>query len=153
MDHFEIGPCLINYDRDATMDCYSRIAQGDSDICDCIYCRNFVLARDSVFPDEFLGLLIKLGIDYRKDAEVYQFCQMENGLHLYGGLFYFVGQMRSKPDSESDPHITLGPDSKRISFWIVNGRSLAQEEFGQQDLSEITFDVQVPWVLAEPDVE
>ncbi len=154
MDRFEIGPCIITYDRDATLDSYSRIPQGGADDCDCQYCRNYILTRDKVFPPEFLALLIQLGIDFRKEAEVYHFARMENGRHLYGGSIYFVGEMRSIPDSKLDHDMSLCSESRRISFSIINGRSLApQDEFGKQDLCEIRFEVEVPWLLNEPFVE
>lgn len=152
MNRLEIGPYIITYDRVATMDCYAHIQRGDAERCGCKDCMNFILARNTVFPVEFLGYLSKFGIDYRKEAEVYHFGKNEKGNHSYGGIFYFIGMMQTKSDSESDADISLCTDSQSFSFSVTNGRSLAQNEFDDRELVEITFKVEVPWLLDESEM-
>ena len=80
-----IGDWEFTCDRQATLDSYVRAAHGRSERCSCNGCRNFVVAREQAFPQEFMKFLHSLGIDNRKDGEVYHNARLANGLHDYGG--------------------------------------------------------------------
>jgi hypothetical protein len=99
-------------DRTATIDAYARIERGGSDTCSRNGCRNFVAARDNVFPSEFIALLNSLGIDSRKDGEVYHNAQLSPGRHDYGGWFHFVGTLEKTGDF---PVVPMDKDS-RLGF-------------------------------------
>lgn len=60
---------LVEVDREATLEVYRELSSG-AKMCGCQGCRNFVRSRDRVFPKEFLDILEKLGIDYKKEVEV-----------------------------------------------------------------------------------
>jgi hypothetical protein len=92
MIEFRIGDQLIRFDREATIIAYSEMRQGGADCCTCAGCRNFVLLRDKAYPDTFRSLLNQLGIDARKEGEAVHYGP-EGDLHLYGGWFYFVGEV------------------------------------------------------------
>ena len=57
---------------------------------------NFAAQRSSVYPDEFLSLVDKLGIDPAKEGEVY-----EVGPSVYGGWFYLTGELTESASERS----------------------------------------------------
>ena len=85
-------------DRPATVEAYSRAEAGGSDTCPCNTCRNFAVVREEVFPGVFRSLLESLGIDPRKDAEVYHNARIAPGRHDYGGWFHFIGTLEKDGD-------------------------------------------------------
>lgn len=83
-------------DCDATILAYVRTERSGADTCDCAGCRNFRVARADCFPPEFLALLDQLGIDPRKDAEVYHKARLASGRHDYGdGITSLVRSAKS----------------------------------------------------------
>jgi hypothetical protein len=80
-------------DRASTIEAYARASAGGSDTCRCNTCRNFAAVRASVFPPSFLTVLDSLGIDPRKDGEVYHNARIEPGRHDYAGWFHFIGAL------------------------------------------------------------
>jgi len=133
-------------DQDATSKAYAQIERGGSDSCTCNGCRNFAAARDKVFTGEFLSLLASLGIDSRKDAEVYHNGKLAPGCHDYGGWFHFMGTLELTGDF---PMVPMGNDFsacmlRRCAPTLpgLEGRPLVQVEFHASN---------VPWVLNEPE--
>ena len=92
------GDWEFTCDRQATLDSYARAAYGGADRCSCNGCRNFIVAPERAFPLEFLKFLDSLGIDSRKDGEVYHNARLATGLHDYGGWFHFVGKLLETGD-------------------------------------------------------
>lgn len=139
------GEWEFTCDAPTTKDAYARADDGGSKLCSCNGCRNFVIARERVFPGKFLELLDTLGIDSLKDGEVYHNGQMATGLHNYGGWYHFVGTLTKTGDFA---RVELAP-----GFWawmcrksaptlnVLSGHPLVQLEF----LTDC-----VPWVLDEP---
>jgi len=131
-------------DRTATIAAYARIERGGSDTCSCNGCRNFVAARDKVYPSEFIALLSSLGIDSRKDGEVYHNAQLSPGRHDYGGWFHFVGILQKTGDF---PVVPMGPG---FSAWLRNKTAPALPGLDGMPLVEVEFHADsVPWVLKE----
>ncbi len=85
-------------DREATVKAYQAVSHGGAETCDCAGCRNFVLARATVFPVSFLALLDYLGIDCLKDGEAYHNGRISPGRHDYGGWFHFIGTLHETGD-------------------------------------------------------
>jgi hypothetical protein len=77
----------------ATVQAYRRTPRGGSDTCSCNTCRNFSAARMRVYPPDLIALLESLGIDPRKDGEVYHNARLAPDQHDYGGWFHFVGDL------------------------------------------------------------
>src|SRR5438046_2583462 len=96
MEHIHFYRWRLACDSLATRQAYSQIEMGDPEACGCCYCRNFILARDQVYPNEVLDLLHELGVDSRREREVYHMCRLPNGLHYYGGWFHLVGSIESE---------------------------------------------------------
>jgi len=134
---------IFDSDFDLTRAGYDSITAGGAETCDCAGCRNFLAQRDSVFPAEVLQLFLQLGVDYRRDAEIYHTARLEPGLHLYGGWFHFVGTILQE---------AIGPatlDGFTLDFILDN--ALAAEAFKNQPLVQIEISVKLPWVLSEPE--
>jgi hypothetical protein len=134
-------------DRDATILAYGRTERGGADTCDCAGCRNFRAARADCFPPEFIALLGQLGIDPRKDAEVYHNARIAPGRHDYGGWYHFIGTL----DETGGPRVKLGPDfSVRMCpasaprLPSLDGKQAVQLEFHAEA---------VPWLLDEPEID
>src|SRR6266851_1577213 len=66
---------------------------GGAERCGCIFCRNFAVQRNLVYPASFRALLEQLGIDPNKEGEVFECGPAEDGCRVYGGWFYFRGEM------------------------------------------------------------
>jgi hypothetical protein len=133
-------------DRNATIAAYRGVERGGSDTCECAGCRNFRLARKLAFPDDFISLLDRLGIDPSKDAEVYHNVQLAPGRHHYGGWFHFIGNLEGEGDSS---HVEFPGFETWLCFAsaprlsTLQGLSVVQLEF----LSD-----SVPWLLSEPEM-
>jgi hypothetical protein len=65
------GEWEFSCDRKATVAAYARADAGGCGKCSCVWCRNFLLVRDSVYPKPFLAFLNSVGVDSCKDGEVY----------------------------------------------------------------------------------
>lgn len=79
-------------DSELTPKSFANELNGSSDTCSCEYCKNFREQRENAFPEEIRILFENLGIDYKKEEEVSEVYQLENGLHNYSGWFHFAGK-------------------------------------------------------------
>jgi hypothetical protein len=138
------GNWRFTVDRNATVVAYSRAPRGGSEDCSCSGCRNFVAARDRIYPPEFLALLDSLGIDRRKDGEVYQMTRRAPGCHDYGGWFHFVGMLENTEDfpgvAMSDHFMARLRTNSAPELAALRGLPLVELEFHSTN---------VPWVLSE----
>ena len=89
----QVGDQLISFDRAATEACYNQIATPGSEECGCTMCRNYIAQRATAYPQSFLELLKTLGIDCSKEGEVYYLAPTKSGKRLYGGWFFFCGEL------------------------------------------------------------
>ncbi len=133
---------IFDCDVEATRRAYEDILIGDAEECKCGGCRNFVEQREVVFPEELLNLFDQLGINYKRDAEIYHMARMELGLHLYGGWFHFIGNILKQPDAPAklNEHFTVD---------FIVSRSLAAKSFENQPLVQVEFTAELPWILKE----
>jgi hypothetical protein len=139
------GEWQFSCDHQATADAYARAARGDSERCSCNGCRNFVAARSQVFPKAFIEFIDSLGIDSRKDGEVYHNARLVTGLHDYGGWFHFVGKLHKTGDF---PVVELAPG---FTVWLCKSHAPPLDVFLGLPLVEVQFHVEtVPWMLEEP---
>src|SRR4051812_22566967 len=99
MERMVFGRWHISYDPDATRGAHNAVALGSSEECGCCHCLNFIETRAHVYPPEVLRLFDRLGIDFRKEVEVYQLARLDSGLQLYGGFFHFVGSIDTGADA------------------------------------------------------
>jgi hypothetical protein len=138
------GEWEFTCDREATRAAYERAEAGGADTCSCVWCRNFVLVRDRVYPSQLVEFLESVGIDPRKDGEVYHNGEMRPGEHYYAGWFHVVGSLEKTGDFGM---VEMGPGFKAYlcrksapELASLKGLGLVQVEFQAEG---------VPWVLAE----
>jgi hypothetical protein len=135
-------------DRDATISAYARTERGGSDTCDCAGCRNFRVVRADCFPREFNALLDQLGIDPRKDAEVYHNARISPGLHSYGGWYHFIGSL---DEIDESPLLKLEPS---FSVWMCPASAPRLPSLEGEHVVQLEFHAEaVPWRLAEPEID
>jgi len=143
------GKWKYSVDRDATRLAYREAGRGGADTCDCNGCRNFRIARDRVFPPEFLALLDQLGVDPHKDGEVYHVARLAPGRHLYGGWYHFIGSLDETGDF---PPVDLGPRDFRV--WMCRAAAPRLSSLKDKPAVQLEFSAEaVPWLLDEPDPE
>ena len=139
----EIAGASVSVDSDATRDAYARITRGGADTCNCLPCRNYRLVRDIAYPTEFRSLLDELGVDYRKELEVYFGVPQPDGLHHYEGWFCFAGKVYGR---DITPELETSPFSYRID----DSAPEPQPEFAGMSVVTLWFATAVPWRLDEP---
>jgi hypothetical protein len=140
------GQWTFTVDRDATEQAYAQAPVGGADSCECAGCRNFRIARSEAFPDAFIALLDGLGIDSRKDAEVYDCGRIEDGVHVYGGWFHFVGRLEETGGSSL---LKFGP---YFSAHLTHSSAPRLSIFKDAAVVQLDFEsTAVPWLLTEPD--
>ena len=170
-----VGRWVIEYDRHATAAAYARVMHGAPERCGCAPCRNFAAARLQAYPADAAQLLAELGIDHRKEAEVYHQARLAGGLHAYGGWFHLVGRIVSGrdaklPRSDSIRECELERLTPRFSVGFTADAQLVPRGFvGSADLGleqaerisglivapvlQVEFAAEVPWVLGETPVD
>lgn len=137
---------------------YGSIEKGGPEECGCLTCRNYAAARAQALPQRVLELLTQLGIDPKLAGEVYCYGRSRRGLYGYGGWYHFVGRIEAgddawkkagKPEDEyhTADYVKVG-NVTEIGFSSRYAPPLG--EFAGQELVQIPFETEIPWVLAEP---
>ena len=147
MDRVKFRRWELCTDREATQEAYRRIHQGGPETCDCAYCRNFVAARERVYPKKVLELFDALGIPFNKEVEVYELGRLGSGFRLYGGWFHCFGQVEVADTPVSDFDLQDGMAPFELSFHARP--SLVPDCFQGSPLIQVEFHAQAPWVLEE----
>ncbi len=152
MERLEFGRSILSYDSEATRRAYGAVTSGAPEECGCTDCRNFAAARGSIYTAEVLDILDRLGVDHRKEAEIYYGGPIGGGRHVYGGWFHFVGSVESGEDAWA-PGGMLRVEHCDDSFEIGFSRSLAlvPDAFRGGPLVQLEFQAKVPWVLDLPE--
>lgn len=145
METLRINLWAIEFDYDVTKSAYSKILQSDPERCGCSYCKNFILARQKVYPKEFLNVLTRIGIDSHKEAEVAEFGEIKPGLHSYCGWFHFVGRILKRP--KEDDYLSK---SENFSWSFTPQRICLPDAFNKEmPIAQVDFLANVPWLLKE----
>jgi len=143
METIQRGDQLIRYDKTRTMRAYAALLHGGCEDCGCSSCLNFAAQRDKAYPEDFRALLASLGIDPSKEGEVYE-CGPVGDLYLYGGWFYFSGNVLEAGErlSEADGG---------FEYYFVDASHLPKPpaDFGD-DVAAVEFNAKVSWVLSQP---
>lgn len=143
--------------RALTEAAYAAISEGSPERCGCAPCRNFVLARDWVYPVPARELLARLGIDWHKEAEIYHNGEVRPGVHSYGGWFHFVGSIEAGSDGWKAVDLnTAVPDfelvSDGFSLGFTNRIALLADPFRGQEVVQVEFVAEIPWTIETPEV-
>lgn len=147
MKYFTIGRWLCCCDPEATRQAYTSFEERPAETCGCCYCRNFAAARSQVYPAEVRGLFEEIGIDFTKEAEVYELIRLAPGLRLYGGWFHFVGRIEEET-GDGDKRAIL---NETFSISVHDNPVLIPDPFQGVPLLQLDFNAHVPWVLQEPE--
>lgn len=137
--------------RDLTQKTYAAVVGSGADTCVCNDCKNYVAYRDHVFPTEITTLLADLGIDYRKEVEVFSYEVLPNGRHHLAGWFHFKGRVLAGPDyREPLPGgghtLNLTSITDNFSIGFAEGSALAHFE-DKKGLVQVEFETTIPWVI------
>lgn len=157
METLKTRPWIVRYDKEDTARRYALAQKGGPDECVCENCRNFVAARESVYPDEARRIFDMLGIDCHKEAEVAHTNRIRFGWHLYMGWLNFVGSIEHS-DKDYEPSYKKVETVKDVkltdhfswAFFESRGEPRLAV-FGPDGVSEIFFSAEVPWVLDTPE--
>ena len=142
-DLLRIGNQLICIDRRCTTEAYSQISTPGSEECGCAMCRNYIAQRSTIYPLSFLTLLQQLGIDAAKAGEVYYLAPNSKGKRLYGGWFFFCGEIIEAGDKQYS--------QDGVSYFIKGPSDMPspypRDRFGPHPLA-LDFSIEIPWVLS-----
>jgi hypothetical protein len=123
-----VGRFTVDCAIDETRRLYAARETGASEACGCLYCRNFVDARDVVYTESQREQLTRLGVDWRKEDEAAECGLPRSGLRTYLTWFSVAGRITDEePSAGEDDEPTVEP--------------------GRDGLVEVHFALGVPWVL------
>jgi hypothetical protein len=151
MERLVIRRWKLQSDAKATRMALSNVATGSPESCGCVECLNFAAARDRAYPSEALSVFKQLGIDSRKESEIWHTHRDLSGLHHYGAFFHFVGAIESGTDAlvMVNSHGTY--DLERIEagfdFGFTSNVALVPAAFGSNPIVQLEFQTKIPWVL------
>ena len=143
----------VETDCETTEVTYHGVAEGASERCGCLACRNFCAARPVHYCEGFLRLLASLRIDPSKEFAVRLVSPLEGHRHLYTGTYGFSGEILSgRPFrgfplalEEVDVFERVGLDAHvALRPWIAPPAPWAEGLSVRLD-----FLVVLPWVLEE----
>jgi hypothetical protein len=143
MTEMTINDQTFRYDPEATAAINARLRTGRTENCGCVGCRNLLAQRDEVYPSAFRELLQRLGIDPNKEAEAVADGPLDNGLHHYGGWFFFVGEIVTVGDS-----ISVVSESPYFGYSITGGGPCPRE-FREGPRLSVGFEADFNWILNE----
>jgi hypothetical protein len=145
MEDLRLGDQLARFDRERTVSAYLQLQFGDADRCRCVWCRNFAAQRSTVYPETFLNLLQRIGIDPGKEGEVYDMAGPDDRrVRSTGGWFYFVGELVEKGEKSISERAREG----EFSYWLGTSFPRPPACFGER-VAALEFVTDVSWVLRE----
>jgi hypothetical protein len=100
-----------------------------------------VLGR-AALPSPVLEFFARAGIDPSQPAETFEYNEVSPGKHLYGGEYYFFGEVPLTDGSSHSP-------SERFDFTFTEPSGLAQEEFRAVGSVCFSFTAELPWVIGD----
>lgn len=138
------GDQTIRYDREATAEIYETMNNGWAEDCGCVGCRNLIAQRDLIYPVAFRELLKLIGVDSNKEAEAVADGPLDNGLHHYGGWFYFVGEMVTVGEG-----LVVVSDAPHFGYFFFRHGRMGPKEFRNVPYLGIEFVAHFKSVLDE----
>jgi hypothetical protein len=142
---------VLNCDPDETRLAYNAMKEYT---CGCASCKNFVVIRERAYPKDALALFDQLGIDHRKEAEVYS--SHIKGTISYGGFFHFLGSILSGRDAyrqraETAWTVELEPINENFSIGFTKQVALIPKPFEGKTVTQLDFWASnLPWVVSDP---
>jgi hypothetical protein len=127
----------IEFDKELTAQAYRALSAYQ---CECVYCRNFRLAFGELSPT-LIEFLQRFGIDPSQPAESAHYNPNEDGTHLYGWWYHFVGRIVHGEESSADLL-----DQIQVEF--RDRQDLAPRNF-PRPIVQLEVFANLPWVLSE----
>lgn len=153
MEFVNIGRWKLRFDAEATREAFSGVPLGSPESCGCAECLNFAAVRESAYPPEALAIFERLGVDPRKESEIWRTHRDESGLHHYGGFFHFVGSIEGGRDAKRLVNgigtFELEPAGGDFQFGFTSDAALIPESFAGKEVVQLEFQTRVAWVLGE----
>jgi hypothetical protein len=142
MEQIQLGDQIIRYDRDRTRKAYATMKSASAERCGCSPCRNFIVQRSTVYPENFRLLLDQLGIDPEKESEVYE-CGPKGSLIGYEGWFYLAGEL-------IEPGERMADAGSGFQYYFRGAKRLPtlEADFGENVLA-VEFLTELPWIISE----
>jgi hypothetical protein len=131
----------LRYDAPATADAYAASRPVGPEACGCLYCRNFIAAREHAYPSELKWLAETVGVSPLTESEIWEHgatASEQPEARMYGGFFHFVGEIVHDAGETID------------GVLFLNSRSLLPRGFGDSPVVQVEFTMNVPWVMREP---
>ena len=153
MSLVRFGRWTVRCDVGKTRAAYA-LTTGCAEQCGCTICKNFVAARDSVYPAEVKRLFEELGIDIQRESEVVHSHRIARGRHSYSGWFYLFGTIESGRDARVPRgdlfalELEAAGDDFSLGFSPRAPSVRAAAPFDSGPIVQIDFAVIAPWVLA-----
>ena len=155
METLVIRRWRLQSDPDSTRNAFANRELGSPETCGCTDCLNFAAARKHAYPSEILSIFDQLGIDSRKESEIWHYCRETTGLHHYGGFFHFVGAVDSGKDAKEivNGHVTFDFESigNDFEFGFTLNVALVPKSFGNGHVVQLEFQAKIPWALDAPE--
>ncbi|UUC44558.1 hypothetical protein [Flavobacterium cerinum] len=136
-------------DRELTIKTYKNVTISGAESCICDDCKNYILYRDTVFPEEIKQLFNDLGIDLKKEVEIVSYETLPNGFQRIGGWFHFKGKLLNGnncyipiPDGYGFTiYMTKVVDDFSIGFTKANALTFFEKT---EDLVQVEFLTSIP---------
>lgn len=98
MEYFEFKyrDWIIQTDKKVNTEVYSKVEKSSAQECGCDDCLKFESLKEELYPNEVKYLFKKIGIDFKKEAEIWCIPNIEDGTNLYSGFFHFKGNFEGK---------------------------------------------------------
>ncbi len=143
-------------DREATIAAYQKMTS-QPEGCTCTPCENYLDNREQIYPNEIKKLFNQLGIDYRKESEVFEGGRSGNGQYQYVGYFFFIGRFYRVRKRDKKHRAKMSRLVKQmaavtrtfgIDFSKKPGSPMVTELFGDTNgFIEIEVAFQIPWTI------
>jgi hypothetical protein len=100
-----VGGWTIEFSREDTLRYYESLERGDSELCGCIYCRNFAAQRERTFGPPAREFLAQFGIDWQKEGEVVEYGRCESVTFSFADSW--VGSAEPAPTARAEQRWVL----------------------------------------------
>ena len=136
----ELFGYVLEIDENKTRETYQNLQSGGCVECGCAYCKNYQESIPDSFPTEILDFFNKSGIDIYKDAEVYHYTDLHDGVLNYGGEYYLCGKVITHPKNE--PKL-----NNNFTFVFTDPSPLIPDAFKNTGSICFSFSGDIKWVL------
>ncbi len=136
-----IGEIVLDVDVEATRHSYATIVTPGPEECGCAYCRNWLVQRESAYPQSVRELLIQMGIRFGFETEVWDVPSADYR-RFCSGWYPFIGHIVKKAENQK---------IEDMEVWISEGLSYSVPWLVSNNAHELHFSTIVDWILNGPE--